>query len=60
MSGVLCLIVTTNATVSTSTMEYFTYYGLSTFTVHLPNLITVEFLLLMRSQITTNAHKYST
>jgi hypothetical protein len=55
MSGVLSLIVTINATVSTSTMEYFTNYGLSTFTVHLPNLITIYFLLLMRSQITTNS-----
>ena len=43
------------STINTLTMQYFTHKWRCTFTLHVPSLITVEFLLFMNIQITKNA-----
>jgi hypothetical protein len=60
MSGnkwVLSFIERLNSTIRNLILSYFTYIttDISTFRVHVPSLITVEFLLFITSQFTTNA-----
>ena len=44
-----------HSTINTLTMQYFIYNGHNALTIYLPNLITVVFLLFIKSQLTTNA-----
>jgi hypothetical protein len=42
-----------HSVISTLTVQYFTYNCHNTFTINFPNLMTVEFVLFIKSQFTT-------